>query len=113
MYGLYSDLTSAGSGKAKTQDQGERRRDPRFQTREQAYVQTAFPDWSNRIPVTILDVSRAGLRLEAAEAIPAGSTIRVQLGGVFVLGEVRHCVLQEGRYRIGILIEDVFESNQR
>lgn len=73
-------------------------------------MHTVFPDWKDRRLVTILDVSRHGLRIANSMEVPAGSSIRVQLRDVFVMGEVRYCDRHDGMFHVGILVQHVFES---
>ena len=55
----------------------ERRASPRKEMRAQIHVQ--FASWSMFSLIYTINISRGGMRLEAMEATPVGSTLTVQL----------------------------------
>ena len=55
-----------------------------------------------QIPATVCDVSRLGMRLETAEELPLGLALRVEIHGFDALGIVRHCIVRNDKYEVGV-----------
>jgi len=87
---------------------GERRREPRFSTEGSATIQSLNPFSLNFSAVSILDVSKGGLRLESKERLGFGTLIRVRLNSAIIFGDVRYCNPSGEKFDVGIQIQDVF-----
>jgi hypothetical protein len=59
-------------------------------------------DDMRRIPATLCDVSSLGMRLEIAEELPLGLTLRVDVHGAGASGIVRHCIVRNDKYEVGV-----------
>jgi hypothetical protein len=96
--------------KPKPQDAsaGERRRARRFSTGCSAEIQILNPFRPNCSTVSIVDVSKGGLRLESNESLGAGTLIRVRLNNTIIFGDVRYCNPSGEKFHVGIQIQDVF-----
>lgn len=84
----------------------ERRREARYPCNEPAEVRNLSVDGS-RIPATLTDVSRSGMRVEVGVPLMKGVQVEVilrQQDGI--VGRVRHCRQIGARYQVGILILD-------
>ena len=84
----------------------EKRGEPRIPAHELASMHVLNPLLLERSKVQILDVSRGGLKLCAAELMEVGATVQLRLKGTFVLGEVRYCLPVADLFHIGIEIQD-------
>ncbi len=91
----------------------DRRQALRYQTRQKAYMHSVYPVPSNRRVVTVLDLSRNGLCVEAALPESEGASVRVQIKDAFVIGEVRHCREVGELYHIGIRADAVLYDMRR
>ena len=63
--------------------------------------------------VNIIDISRNGLRLEAADQVMEGSQIAVDFRGMIVCGTIRYCKTAGRNYALGVRINDVLDPLQR
>ena len=93
-------------------DQG-RRREPRFESRGQgvlSVIGSPVAEWSS---ARVVDVSRSGLQVEMAVAVPAGSTIELRLQNVSVFGTVGSCREHApGCFRFGVVTSRVISHQQ-
>lgn len=86
----------------------EKRKDPRYSTRAAAEVQVLQINGA-RVPATVVDISRSGLRLELETSLPKGTRIQIMIvpRKVVIFGEVRYCRRSDAVHHAGVLIEDV------
>jgi len=89
----------------------EGRRDVRFNsthTTVQAHL-------DGREPVTalVVEVSKSGLQLIVEEPLPVGVPVRIEMRGLIVEGDIRHCRPQPDNtsYAVGVLMRDVTEQS--
>jgi hypothetical protein len=82
---------------------GQQRLEPRFETRDEAILQQLSPLSFERQRVKLINVSRNGIGLLAANPLFPGVIVQLRIGKSVELGEVRHCAGRgiEG-YRIGL-----------
>jgi hypothetical protein len=86
----------------------ERRREPRFSTEGSAKIQSLNPFSPNYSTVSIVDVSKGGLRLESNDRLGIGTLIRVRLNNTIIFGDVRFCNPSGEKFHAGVQIQDVF-----
>lgn len=67
------------------------RGEPRFETKDEAILQELHPLSFERQRVKILNVSRNGLGILAANPVFPGAIVQIRIGKAVELGEVRHC----------------------
>jgi len=93
---------------AKRRETMEQRRETRYQTNDAVEVeilQTGF----ERVPASIVDISRSGMCLLSESTIGKGSQVKITLEKqVVIFGEVQYCRPTPGGFHSGILIQDVF-----
>jgi len=108
-----SDKATPKSQSVKTGASGaERRREPRYPCKDPVEVRIISGDGS-RVPATLMDVSRSGLRLELGTPVPKGTEIEILLSKqLAVSGRVRHCRRVGAKYQAGILILQAIDSSQ-
>lgn len=83
----------------------ERRRERRYVTNDAVEFQLLPSESRPRVPGTVLDVSRSGLRLESVLPIAKGVRLQIWLhDGTVIFGESRYCHPISGRYHVGIAI---------
>jgi hypothetical protein len=87
---------------------GERRREPRFSAEGSAKIQSLNPFSPNCSTVSIVDVSKGGLRFESNERLGVGTLIRVRMKNTNIFGDVRYCNPSGEKFDVGIQIQDVF-----
>ena len=88
----------------------ERRREPRYPCNNPVEIR-CLPGDSKRMPGTLLDVSRRGLRVALDTRLGKGSRVEILMPKqVVIFGEVRHCRASGDKFHAGILIEDAFYS---
>jgi hypothetical protein len=92
---------------------GERRHEPRFSTKGSAKIQSLNPFSPNWSTVSLVDVSKGGLRLESNERLGVGTLIRVRLNSTIIFGDVRHCNPSGQKFDVGIQVQDVFCGSPR
>lgn len=85
----------------------DRRQAQRYELSQKALMHTVYPVSSNRRVITVLDLSATGLGVQTILPELIGSSVRVQMKDVFVIGEVRHCREIDDAYHIGIRVEAV------
>ena len=91
----------------------DRRIEPRFIAKEEAFMWDLLRIKGGYHTVTIVDLSRNGLRLEASSQVSAGSQVAVDFRGMIVCGTVRYCKTAGARYALGVRINDVLDPLQR
>ena len=90
----------------------ERRREPRYPCNDPVEVRI-LPGDGKRVPATLLDVSRSGLRLDIGVALLKGAQIEILLSKqIAIFGKVRHCRRIGDTYQAGILIQEAFYSSK-
>jgi PilZ domain-containing protein len=88
----------------------ERRREHRYPCNDPVEVRI-LPDGGQRVPATLLDVSKSGLRLQIGTALLKGAEIEILLPKqIAIFGKVRHCRRMGESYQAGILIQEAFYS---
>ena len=88
----------------------EKRREARYPCDDPAEVRI-LPGDGSRVPATVVDVSRSGMRLQLAIPVTKGSQIEIFLPKqVVIFGQVRHCKRSGDTYHAGVLIQEVFYS---
>jgi|SRR5579871_2874530 len=86
----------------------ERRQEARYNCADPCEIRVE-PGARERVPGTVRDVSRSGLRLEITVPVLKGSFIEVMLPKeVVIFGEVRYCRPGSGTYQVGVQIQEVF-----
>ena len=65
-----------------------------------------------RIPATVCDVSTLGMRLEIEEELPLGLALRVDVHGVGASAIVRHCIVKNGKYEVGVHLAAVMPETR-
>ncbi len=71
--------------------EGQMRAEPRFETKDEAILQELHPLSFERQKVKVLNVSRNGLGILAANPVFPGAIVQIRIGKSVELGEVRHC----------------------
>lgn len=94
----------------------EKRREPRYPANDAAYVQV-LPERALRVPATVIDVSRNGLRIKLRTPVPVHAHIeitihpRIRPNTLVLFGEVRYCSRVRGNYHAGVLIKGVVSES--
>ena len=89
----------------------ERRREPRYPCNDPVAIRI-LPDPS-RVPATLMDVSRSGLRIETDVPLTKSAEIEILLSKqLAVTGRVRHCRRVGAKYQAGILIQKAIDSSR-
>lgn len=87
------------------------RRDVRFNSNHT----TVQAHLDGREPVTalVVEVSKSGLQLVVEEPLPVGVPVRIEMRGLIVEGDIRHCRPQPDNtsYAVGVLMRDVTEQS--
>jgi hypothetical protein len=91
----------------------ERRMEPRYLVKEDAFMWDLLRIKAGYHSVTVVDLSRNGLRLESADQLSEGSQIAVDFRGMIVCGTVRHCRRAKYGYSLGVQINDVLDPLSR
>ena len=86
----------------------DKRKEGRYPTNDPAEVGTV-PSSGARVPATVIDVSKSGLRLEVSVPFLAGTRIEIVTSShkLVVFGEVRHCRRVGKVFHVGVLIEGI------
>jgi len=84
----------------------ERRKEPRFVTCSEARLQVMHPPLGEHLNVTVLDVSRSGMRLHVPFAISPGSIVRLEIENDVVWAEVRSSNQIGNRFYVGVQLRD-------
>jgi hypothetical protein len=77
------------------------RAEPRFKTDSVGVVEV-IRDKAYTFEGRITDVSGIGFQIEMAEPLTEGETIRLTVDGLHMLAQVRHCMLDDSTYKIGV-----------
>jgi hypothetical protein len=77
------------------------RTEPRFKTDSVTAVEV-IRDKAYTFEGRITDVSGIGFQIEMAEPLMEGETIRLTVDGYHMLTQVRHCVLHDSTFKIGV-----------
>lgn len=90
----------------------EQRREPRFSVNDPARVMLLnVPDYPS-LEGHIANLSKSGMALAVATAIPSGCQVKVELADGVVLGEVRYCRKSDEEFMAGVAVETVlFHEN--
>ena len=85
----------------------EKRGEPRYRTNDPAYVEV-LTKAALRVPATVIDVSRSGLRIKLRLPVPVHAHVEITIrGSLVLLGEIRYCSPLRGYYHAGVLIRGV------
>src|SRR5260221_12369747 len=79
----------------------ELRAEPRFGTRSSAVLEVVR-DQVYTYDTTITEVSGIGLRIEMAEELTVGETIRLLVHNYYMFAQVRRCTPSESGFIIGV-----------
>ena len=89
-------------------DPADRRREPRFTTREMVSITVVWSGQSERSTGIVEDVSRSGIGLVSVSPLTPGATVFVRLRQSGIFGTVRHCrEIDSESFRCGVSIEHV------
>ena len=88
---------------------GERRTEPRYLVKEEAFVWDLQRLKSGYHSVTIVDISRNGMRLESTGPMAQGSSIAVDFQGMIVCGKVQYSRPAGNGFILGLRIADVLD----
>lgn len=91
----------------------ERRRNLRVPTASPAGLTVLNPPQPDCKDVTILDISKDGLRLAVPDEIMRGSIVQVHMDDLFIMAEVRYCRQAGEAFHVGVLIQSVFAAHRR
>jgi len=92
----------------RAENTGDRRREPRYPTRDVAEVEVRHGDML-RLPALVVDVSRSGLCLELKTEVGRGEQVKIDMPKqVVIVGQIRYCRRVDDVYHAGVLIHDVF-----
>jgi PilZ domain/Putative zinc-finger len=90
----------------------ERRREPRYPCNDPVEIRIVAGDGS-RVPGTLKDISRSGLRIEIGISVPKGAEIEIFLSKqLSVTGRVRHCRRVGAKHQAGILIQEAIDASK-
>lgn len=87
----------------------EQRREPRFQTDQPVRLRILGTS-EREAEARVKNVSGRGLGLEVAEAIPAGTALKIEVADAFYLAEAVFCRRDEGSYFVGVALEQVLSG---
>jgi hypothetical protein len=87
----------------------DRRTEPRYVAKEEAFVWDLRCLKSGYHPVTIVDISRNGMRLESAGDMAPGSSIALDFQGMIVCGKVQYSRAAGNGFILGLRIDDVLD----
>jgi len=86
-----------------------RRKEPRYLAKEDAFLWDLHRIKGGYHSVSIVDVSRNGMRLESADRLGQGSHIAIDFRGMIVCGTVQYCKIVQDRFAMGVRIHDVLD----
>jgi hypothetical protein len=78
------------------------RREPRFPIQIAGRLTVLGDQGPQRISVELIDVSASGVGLIAPERIAVGVCVEITLEHGVLFGEIRHCEVENGRFRAGV-----------
>src|SRR5438552_12103149 len=86
----------------------EKRGEARYPTDDAAEVQI-LPSNGIRLPATVIDISKSGLRVELETMLAKYMRVEVMITPrkLVIFGEVRYCRRSGGRFQAGIFIEGI------
>jgi len=87
----------------------DRRVEPRYLVKEDAFIWDLRRIKAGYHSVSIIDVSRNGMRLESVGKLTRGSHIAIDFRGMIVCATVQYCRLVENRFAMGVRINDVLD----
>lgn len=91
---------------------GDRRSELRFPVNHPATLKFLNPvQTASRIPATILNSSRGGIKLSVDRDVLPGTLVQVRVDGRVLLGEVRFSRPQGSEYHVGVRLQDIFDTN--
>ena len=93
---------------SESQGSNEKRREPRIPAAYQASMEMVYLSEFDRMAVTVVDVSRGGLKLCGPVFVPPGTAFRIQMERLIVKAEVRHCLPVGAEFHIGAAIQDMY-----
>lgn len=83
-------------------------------TRTEAIPARLTDLYRERVPVSILNVSRSGLGLKVEEHFTVNLPVLIECEGLLIICNVRHCVkASAGGYLLGLKIEKVVDTGHR
>jgi len=89
----------------------EKRREARYPTNDPAEVEVVNGGTA-RVPATVLDVSKSGLRLKLESSINKGAEVKITLQrNVIIFGQIRYCRPLDGSFDVGVLIQDMSQNS--
>jgi hypothetical protein len=100
---------AARTKKIHNQAMDDRRTEPRYLVKEDAFVWDLHHIKAGYRPAIIVDVSRNGMRLESVGRLKQGSHIAVDFRGMIVCATVQYCRLVENQFAVGIRIKNVLD----
>ena len=89
-----------------------RRKEIRIPTDEPAAMRRLNPFSAGCCDIRIVDISASGFKLLVPMNLAVGAVVQVRFKDQLVVGEVRYCFSQDGRYQAGMQIYDAFRSIQ-
>jgi hypothetical protein len=64
--------------------------------------------YGERLPATVMDVSKSGLRARIPRTLPPGMCVEILWGRTAIFGEVRYCKKAgTGQFDIGVRVEEI------
>ena len=104
---------ATGSDHTKTAEGTDSRRDARA-VFEAAEVRVHLAGREQPVAAMVVEVSNSGLQPLADEPLPVGTQVCIDMDGLVVQRDVRHCRprLDSRSYTVGILMRDVTESDR-
>jgi hypothetical protein len=86
-----------------------RRREPRLPCNP-TIVSAHVDGYDESVAARVVEVSKAGLQLHTEELLPVGTLVTIDMGGMLVMGHVRHCDERADKaYTVGVMMADVKE----
>src|SRR5437016_2644795 len=91
-----------------------RRKEARYEVHEPAVLTAAEGSGATTFAVTVLDVSRSGLRVSLPARLEVGAEVVVRRPSGLIRGQVRYCrSTGPGEYNAGIQVTDVPTERRR
>ncbi len=87
----------------------EQRREPRFQIDQPIHL-SILGTGEKRVQARVRNASGRGLGLEVAEAIPAGTALKIEVADDLYLAEAVFCRRDESAYFVGVALEQVLSG---
>ena len=99
----------SGAESAHNHAMDNRRTEPRYLVKEGAFVWDLHRVQAGYHSVSIIDVSRNGMRLESADRLGQGSDVAIDFRGMIVCGTVQYCKIIADGFAMGVRIKDVLD----